>query len=75
MKKIKLELSSGSTFEVEAGEEFFKIVASHFELESVDEVSDKHITEYIYRATRNALEKAEKDSDQGPANLDQIKLV
>ena len=75
MKKIKIETSSGATFEIEATDEFFKVVASHFNLESVKDVSENHLTEFVYSMTKNALEKAEKDPNHCVDDYSQIKLV
>jgi hypothetical protein len=75
MKKIKIELASGAEFEIEATDTFFEAVASHFNLKSTEDVSRHHLTEFIYSVTKNALEKAEKDSENNVDDTSQIKLV
>ncbi len=68
-------MPTGDTLEIEATDEFLKIVASHFSLESVEDISDSHVAEFVYSATMNALEKAEKDPKNESAGCSQIKLV
>jgi hypothetical protein len=75
MKKIKIELSSGTEFEIEATDTFFEAVATHFNLKSIEDVSKQHLTEFIYSVTKNALEKAEKDPKNNVDDASQIKLV
>jgi hypothetical protein len=40
--------------------EFMNIVARHFSLVSVDEVTDNHLREYVALAIKNAVEKEVK---------------
>lgn len=60
MEKKNITLPKGGTLEVDMTPEFLRAVRSHFNLPSMNTVSDDHIRMYIWGAFKNAIDKAEK---------------
>ena len=61
MIKRIINLPAGGELEIEYEDEFLLKVREGLNLNSVDEITDSHIREFIYRAGMTAVEKAEKE--------------
>lgn len=61
MIKRIINLPAGGELEIEYEDEFLLKIREGLNLNSVDEITDSHIREFIYRAGMTAVEKAEKE--------------
>jgi hypothetical protein len=55
-----IALPRGGQLDVDLTPDFLKVVATHFELASQEQITDDHIRMYIWGAFKNALDRAEK---------------
>jgi len=60
MEARKINLPKGETLEIEMDPKFLSYVARHFGLPGTSAVKDDHIRMFIWGATKNAIDKSEK---------------
>lgn len=56
-----IRLPNGSILELEIHDGFYEKIAQHFHLSDISSISDDHIRMFIFGATTNAIDKAEKE--------------
>jgi hypothetical protein len=57
MEKRIIKLPAGGDLEVFTTPKLFETIRQHFNLNSVEEVTDNHIRMFIYGSTKSALDK------------------
>lgn len=60
MVKKRIPLPSGETLEVDVTDKFLEIVRRHFNVSTIENVSNDQIRMYVWGAFKNAVDKAER---------------
>lgn len=56
-----IKLSNGNVLQLSVSPEFYSVVRKYFNLGDFETVTDEHLRYFIFNATNNALNKAEKE--------------
>ena len=60
MEKRNVQLSNGSTLEIEASERFYEAIRFEYKLDKSSEITDDHIRTFVYGTVNTAVQNAEK---------------
>jgi hypothetical protein len=60
MEKRNVQLSNGSTLEIEASERFYEAIRFEYKLDKSVEITDDHIRTFVYGTVNTAVQNAEK---------------
>jgi hypothetical protein len=59
-KTVEIHSKSGTLISLDLSEELLRKIMSSFELESLDQISDSHVKQFLVSSMKNALEVSDE---------------